>query len=119
MARKLVAKVGSYTNSQNEEKGEYVTIGVILSNDNGEYALLDPTVNLAGVLMKQRVHAQKTGGKSGDMIMCGIYDQQQNNQGQQQQGSSAQQYQNATGGNSQNTGGFTHDYDPMDDGIPF
>ena len=89
MARRLVAKIGEYQ-KDGETKGEYVKIGVILSNDNGEYALIDPTVNLAGVLMKQRILNQQKGG---DSVMCGVYDdsQQRNNGGGQQQQSSGQQ----------------------------
>ena len=69
MTKRLVAKVGTYT-KDGQEKGEYVKIGVILSNDNGEYALIDPTINLAGVMIKQRILNPQ---KAGDMVMCGIY----------------------------------------------
>ena len=70
MAKRLVAKVGTYTDKEGNEKGEYVKIGVVLSNDNGEYALIDPTINLAGVMIKQRLLNPQ---KAGDMVMCGIY----------------------------------------------
>ena len=48
MAKRIVAKTGSFTNQQNEVKGEYAKLGVMLNNDNGEYILMDPCVNLAG-----------------------------------------------------------------------
>jgi len=77
--KRLVAKVGEYQ-KDGQTKGEYVRIGVILSNDNGEYALIDPTVNLAGVMMKQRIMNPQKGG---DSVICSIFDdsnRQPNNQ---------------------------------------
>ena len=100
MAKRLVAKVDTYKDREGNDKGKYVEIGVILSNDNGEYALINPDVNLAGVLMKQRVNLPK-GGK-GDMVMCGIFDNSQ--QGQQQAPQQAPQ-QNS-GGNGGGMDGF-------------
>ena len=106
MAKRLVARIGTYTDKEGNEKGEYTKIGVILSNDSGEYALIDPTVNLAGVLMKQRsLNPQK----AGDSVMCGIYDdsQQRNTGGGQQQGG---QQQNQQGGRNQGGSNF-NDFD--------
>jgi hypothetical protein len=94
MAKRIVAKTGEYTNQQNEQKGEYTKLGVILSNDKGEYMLLDPSVSLAGVLIKQNALAAKTGGQQRDMLMVSIFEddnQQQNNQQGQQQQSNQQQ----------------------------
>lgn len=71
--KRLVARVGTYTDREGKEKGEYVNIGVILSNDNGEYALIDPCVSLAGVLMKQRALAHADGRKMMDKVSAGIY----------------------------------------------
>ena len=84
MAKRLVAKIETYE-KDGETKGKYLEIGVILSNDNGEFALLNPTVDLSGVLMKQRILAQETGGKVGDSVMCAIFDNsnQGANQGRQ------------------------------------
>jgi len=71
MAKRLVAKIDEYE-KDGQKKGKYIEIGVILSNDKGEYALINPEINLAGVLMKQRVNL---GGKGkGDMVMCSIFD---------------------------------------------
>jgi len=75
MPKDLVAVTGTYVGSDGQEKKEYTKIGVILSNDNGEYALLDPAINLAGVMMKQRM---ANPGKKGDSVVCGIYDKSQN-----------------------------------------
>lgn len=84
MSKDLVIKVGEYQ-KDGETKGEYVKLGVILSNDNGEYALIDPTINIAGCLMKQRVMNQgKQNSGKGDMVMCGIYDRDSKSAPQQQ-----------------------------------
>lgn len=86
--KRLVAKVGEYQNKQGETKGKYVTIGVIRQGQNGEYAFIDPTVNLAGVLVKQRLFNPQ---KAGENVMCSIYDDSQQNNQQSQQGNNNQQ----------------------------
>lgn len=73
MAKRLMAKVGTYT-KDGQEKGEYVKIGVILSNDNGEYALIDPSVNLAGVAVKQLVNGVSK--KGSDSVIASIFEDQ-------------------------------------------
>lgn len=45
--KKLMIKHGEFTNRNGEVKNKWVEVGVIMSNDKGEYALLDPAVNLA------------------------------------------------------------------------
>ncbi|WP_287205360.1 hypothetical protein [Pseudoalteromonas sp.] len=88
MAKRIVAKTGQYQ-KDGQTKGEYTKLGVMLNNDNGDYMLLDPSVSLAGLLLKQNALAAKTGGKQRDMVMISIFEddnnQQQNNGGQQQQ----------------------------------
>ena len=111
MAKRIVAKTGSFTNQQNEVKGEYTKLGVILTNDNGEYMLMDPCVNLAGVLLKQNALAAKTGGQQRDMVMVSIFEddnnqQQNNNQGQQQQQQKTGGFQQNNQQQQQQTGGF-------------
>lgn len=114
MAKRIVAKTGTYQ-KDGQEKGEYTKLGVMLNNDNGDYMLMDPCVNLAGVLLKQNALAAKTGGQQRDMVMISIFDDdnqhQNNNQGQQQnsnqggfqQGGQQQQSNNQQGGwNQQN-----------------
>lgn len=73
MVKRLMVKTGEYQ-KDGQTKGRYTEVGVIMSNDNGEYALLDPAVNLAGVLMQQKILADKNGGRSGDRVMCSIFD---------------------------------------------
>ena len=68
--KRLVAKTGTYT-KDGEEKGEYVKIGVILSNDNGEYAILDPAINMAGIAYKQRVNGIAKQGA--DSVIASIF----------------------------------------------
>lgn len=77
----LVIKTGEYQ-KDGETKGEYTKVGVILSGENGEFALLDPTVNLAGCLTKQNMMNHKNGKKTGSSVMCSIFDRDQQ-QGQQ------------------------------------
>ena len=52
--KRLMIKVGEYQ-KDGQTKGEYVRIGALMESQNGEYVLLDPTVNLAGCLLKQRM----------------------------------------------------------------
>lgn len=99
MAKRIVAKTGEYQ-KDGQTKGEYTKLGVILNNDNGEYMLLDPSVSLAGVLIKQNTLAAKSGGQQRDMLMVSIFEddnQQQQQAPQQNQGGFNQQ---------QNQGGF-------------
>ena len=118
MSKRIAAKTGEYQ-KDGQTKGEYTKLGVMLSSSNGEYMLLDPSVSLAGVWVKQNALAAKTGGQQRDMVMISIFDdsqqqdqqQQSNSQGynsngqqygsiQQQQPQQHQQQQ----GNFQNTG---------------
>jgi hypothetical protein len=96
MTKRIVAKTGEYQ-KDGQNKGEYTKLGVILNNQNGEYMLLDPAVNLAGVLAKQNHLAAKTGQQQRDMVMVSIFTD--DNQGQQPQ----QQYQQQA---PQQQGGF-------------
>ena len=92
MAKRLSAKVGEYQDKQTKEtKGEYVQIGVILNNENGEFLLLDPSVSLAGVLAKQNALEFKKGGQIRENVMCGIYEDQPKQNNQQQGGFQGQQ----------------------------
>lgn len=109
MARQIKAKVGEYE-KDGKTKGEYVDIGVLMSNENGEYIMLSPMVDLAGVVMKQRLLAQEKGKQPGNLVMCSIFDnssQGANQNAGQSQPASAPQQNNA----SQSDDGF--------DDIPF
>ncbi len=71
MAKRLMMKVGTYKDREGKDKNEWMRLGVLLENNNGEYALVDPAVNLAGVMMKQRMLDPS---KKGDMVMVGVFD---------------------------------------------
>jgi hypothetical protein len=81
MAKRLSVKVGEYTNQQGETKGEYIRLGALMSGQNGEYLLLDPTVNIAGCLAKQNMLNHKNGKQVRDSLMVSVFDD--NNQQQQ------------------------------------
>lgn len=76
----IVAKTGEYQNAQGETKAEWTKVGVILASENGEYILMDPAINLAGVLAKQNMlaHQQRQAGnekaKPRSSVMCSIFD---------------------------------------------
>ena len=88
MSKDIVAKTGEYTDREGNVKGEWTKIGVILSGQNGDYILLDPAVNLAGVLAKQNMAAierRKAGdekARTGKAVMCSIFDRDQQQGGQ-------------------------------------
>lgn len=111
MSKDIVAKTGEYTNREGETKSEWTKIGVILSNQNGEYILLDPSVNLSGVLQKQNMLAmeqRKAGNekaRTGKAVMCSVFDREANQGGQQSSQPRTQEM--PQGGGS------------MDDDIPF
>ena len=94
MAKRLMVRVGEYEgkdeNGNPKTKGEYVKVGVILSSENGEFALLDPSVSLAGCLMKQRVmnRGKEQKGK-GDMVMASIFSDESQQQAQSQRPASS------------------------------
>ena len=46
----IVVKNGSYTNSAGEKKHYYVKIGIVKESEMGEYLLLFPHINLAGLV---------------------------------------------------------------------
>lgn len=84
--KKLTVKIGEYTNAQNEVKGRYANIGVIMSNENGEFALIDPTVCLGGIFALQQAYNATQGKAPSDRIMAGVYEENSQQQPPQQQG---------------------------------
>lgn len=103
MTKRLSAVVGEYTNKENQQKAEWSNIGIIgVGKNNKEYVLLDPTVNLAGILLKQNVLAQKRNEAPSDMVMASIFEEQpqQNNfqQPNQQQNNGYQHNQQQNSG---------------------
>ena len=80
--KKLLAKVGSYQ-KDGQTKNKYVELGVVMSNDNGDFILMNP-VSLSGILIQQNIEAAKQNKPASDRIMVGMFDN--SNQGTQQQG---------------------------------
>lgn len=75
MSKRISAKVSEYQDKETGDiKGEYVQIGVILENANGQYVLLDPAVSLSGVLARQNHLEWLKGGQVRQNVMCGIYE---------------------------------------------
>tara|TARA_R110000824_G_scaffold329147_1_gene515967 strand:+ start:245 stop:598 length:354 start_codon:yes stop_codon:yes gene_type:complete len=106
MVKRLMVKTGEYQ-KDGQTKGRYTEVGVIMSNDKGEYALLDPAVNLAGVLMQQKILADANGGRSGDRVMVSIFDndnQRGGNSGNQSGGYGGGYDSGASGGGSRDLG---------------
>ena len=101
MTKRIVAKTGEYQ-KEGQTKGEYTKLGVMLNNDNGEYILLDPSVSLAGVLIKQNALAAKNNGQQRDMVMISIFEDDNQNQNNNQNN----QNQNQGGFQQQSQGGF-------------
>ena len=90
MTKRLTVKIDEYQ-KDGQTKGKYMEVGVLMQgNDGGEYMLLDPCVNLAGVLQKQNALAAKSGKQVRDSIMVSVFDGQQQQQ-QQQPGGFQQQ----------------------------
>jgi len=84
MKKELVAVTGEYQNQQGEQKAEFTKIGVIMTSQNGkEYALLDPSISLSGVMAKQNALAVKKGEAPSSNIMCSVMQRDNNQQGQQ------------------------------------
>ena len=85
--KELVIATGTYTKQDGSQGTNWTKVGIINTSSNGkEYALLDPTVNLAGFKREE--------GK--DMVMCSVVEKQDNNQqnNQQQNYNNNQQQQN-------------------------
>ena len=85
--KRLTARVENYQDQQGQTKGKYVDIGALgMSQAGKEYILLDPSVNLAGVLFKQNLMAHGEGKPPNKNVMVSVFDnsQQQWQQPQQQ-----------------------------------
>jgi len=93
MTKRLSAVVGEYTDKQtNQQKADWANVGIIgVSQKGKEYMLLDPSVSLAGILLKQNVLAANKGEKLSDMVMISIIDEQQQNNQQPQNNQQQQQ----------------------------
>ena len=74
MPKKISVKIEEFTNREGQTKGKWLEVGVILSNDRGEYAILAPSVNLAGVLQRQNALNRKHGREVRDMVSASIFE---------------------------------------------
>jgi len=108
MVKRLVAKTGQYE-KDGQTKGRYTEVGIIMSNDKGEYCLLDPAINLAGILLQQQALAAQTGGRSGDKVMVSIFESENGGGGQQRQSNNS----------GSGAGGSVNSGRDMDQDIPF
>jgi len=68
--KKISAKIDEYT-KDGQTKGRYADVGVIMENDRGSYVILNPTVDLAGIWMRQKMLSPDKGGKG---VMCSIFE---------------------------------------------
>ena len=91
MTKRVTAKTGEYQ-KDGETKGEYTKLGVVLSNDNGEYMLLDPAISLAGILVKQNALAMKQNKPVRESVMVSFFEED-NQQQQPRQAPQQPQYQ--------------------------
>lgn len=66
----LKARVGEYV-KDGSTKGRYVTIGVLMDGENGQYILMDPAFNPAGAYVLQRVMNPQ---KAGDRLMVSVFE---------------------------------------------
>ena len=86
----ITCRVRNYTDNQGNVKGEFVKVGVLGQSQAGKpYIILDPTVSLAGIKIKQDAMALAEGKPVPSGIMANIFD----NQPKQQQGFVPQQQQ--------------------------
>ena len=131
MAKRLVIKTGEYTNNNNETKGEYTRLGVMMDGDNGPYLLLDPCVNIAGCLAKQNMMNHKAGKPVRDSVLVSVFEdenQQQRPQAVQQPGyqnqpnptySERSQPAKQEAPQQKPSGASGDSFDDFDDDIPF
>lgn len=69
--KEIIIPTGTYQKQDGTQGTNWTKIGIINTSSNGkEYALLDPTINLAGFEREQ--------GKN--MVMCSVVEKQQNQQ---------------------------------------
>jgi hypothetical protein len=81
--KNLAVANGTYE-KDGQQKTRWVNVGKILEKDGKEFMLIDPLVNFAAFPREQ--------GK--DMVMVGIFEENNNQQGQQQGYNQQQQQQN-------------------------
>jgi hypothetical protein len=119
MSKDLVVRVDSYTNKGGIEKAKYINIGVMLESQNGPYMMLDCTVNLAGILLKQNIMAESQGKPQRKNVMVSIFER--DNQQQEQPVAHKSPPLAATAVPNDGVGKQFNpsNTDDLDDGIPF
>ena len=84
--KRLAIKVGEYPGKDGKTKGEYLRLGSIMQGqDGGEYILLDPSVSLAGALIKQNVYNSSQKKPMRPSLMVSVFDDNRQNTGNNQQ----------------------------------
>ena len=89
--KRITARIETYTDREGNQKGKYIEIGSIGQSNNGEFVLLKPEVDLAGVLLKQNIMNHKEGKPIRDSIMCSVFDNSQQGYQPRQQQATQQQ----------------------------
>lgn len=84
MPKDVSIAVEKYTNKQGEEKTKYVKVGTIMDGQNGEYMLIEPTVDLAGCLALQNMMNHKQGKEVRTNLIASVFDRNQQGQAPQQ-----------------------------------
>lgn len=112
--KKLSVRVGEYV-KDNETKGRYVNIGVIMQKEGGgEYVLLDPHISLAGLMAQQNTEAMKKGEQLRDRVLAGVFEEQSQQNGYQQPQQAPQQTQQSYPQQAPQQGnGHTHQQNPQ------
>lgn len=78
MTKKIVVVTGEYQKQDGTKGANFTEVGIINTSQNGkEYSLLDPAVDLAGLLLKQNAIAAAKGEPPRDMVMCSVIQRQQ------------------------------------------
>ena len=80
--KRITAKIGEYQ-KDGGTKGKYVDIGVIMSNNNGEYVLLNPNVSLSGILQQQNLLAASKQQLSKGRVIASVFDSNRQQQATQ------------------------------------
>lgn len=71
MSKDLVVKVGQWTKN-GETKNKWQKIGVLMESDNGQYLMLDPFIDLSGILLLQN----QMSGDQRENVMVSIFDRE-------------------------------------------
>ena len=78
----IVARTGTYTNRNGEEKGRFENVGALMKGSNGQYIMLKRTFNPAGVPFKD----------GSDNIMLSLYEPKEQAETTQHQQAKANGY---------------------------